>query len=534
MLAGLVWLVTMYELDVAGSYLNCPEGPGLTLDETFNASAGVFYIRGVQSLGLATLHPEATQDIWSFLPDHPPLGRLWLGLCHEITQAIFPPHEEQAAHFFNVTCARVGSASAFAALVFLVSICATSWYGALPGIVAGLSLVLMPRVFGHAHLASLETFVGLTYTAAALSVVHFWSGERPPTWKTACFTGMIFGLALLSKMQAVLLVVPIAGWAFCTLRKRSIVPLVLFFGTGLLVFFLGWPWLWTNPVSNLLAYFGQATDRIHLYTWYFGSRYLDTSVPWHYPWVMFLVTVPVGLHAVGFWQFVRGSVKPWQQKREQLILATCFFPLLVFSLPGVTVYDGARLFLICFPLWAILIGRGSQTILLGLQRKLSRKSATIAFLAFLSVQSLGLFLTRPCYLSYYNVLVGGVTGAEKLGLEINYWGDGVTRSLLEQAVQQVPAGADIYVSPVLHQLQLRELLAQSPVLQRHGVKLVPYDEKTSTDARYLLVFQRKADISKGLKSTLNSAKKLASTDRQGVVLAAIYDLSAKRSERPGP
>ena len=47
------------------------------------------------------------------------------------------------------------------------------------------------------------------------------------------------------------------------------------------------------------------------------------------------------------------------------------FPLVLFSLPHISVYDGARLFLVVFPLWAIFIGRGGAIAFEKLREKLS-------------------------------------------------------------------------------------------------------------------------------------------------------------------
>ena len=90
---------------------------------------------------------------------------------------------------------------------------------------------------------------------------------------------------------------------------------------------------------------------------YFGQVYADRDVPWHYPWFYFAVTVPVGLHLLGAWGLVRG----WRDRRADpfpLLLAGSIALFLVVFSTRVPVYDGERLFLVVFPLWAILIGRG--------------------------------------------------------------------------------------------------------------------------------------------------------------------------------
>ena len=69
-------------------------------------------------------------------------------------------------------------------------------------------------------------------------------------------------------------------------------------------------------------------------------------------------------------------------------------------------------------------------------------AATVAA-CFLTGQAWGLVEVWPCFLSYYNVAVGGLRGAERCGLELDYWGEAVTRDLLEQIVQTVPEGVTL-------------------------------------------------------------------------------------------
>ena len=50
-----------------------------------------------------------------------------------------------------------------------------------------------------------------------------------------------------------------------------------------------------------------------------------------------------------------------------------------------------------------------------------------SLVALLVAQGFGVVATYPFGLSYYNVLVGGLPGAERLGLEVTYWSDAVDR-----------------------------------------------------------------------------------------------------------
>ena len=68
---------------------------------------------------------------------------------------------------------------------------------------------------------------------------------------------------------------------------------------GVAVFFAGWPWLWLAPIARFQQYLASGTARQTLHVFYLGQVWNDRDVPWHYPWVMFAATVPVGLLVLG-------------------------------------------------------------------------------------------------------------------------------------------------------------------------------------------------------------------------------------------
>ena len=50
------------------------------------------------------------------------------------------------------------------------------------------------------------------------------------------------------------------------------------------------------------------------------------------------------------------------KEEGSLLLGTMIFVLALFSLPGTPVYDGVRLFLMVFPIWAIWVGIGARRL----------------------------------------------------------------------------------------------------------------------------------------------------------------------------
>src|SRR5205823_1826701 len=219
------------------------------------------------------------------------------------------------------------------------------------------------------------------------------SYERPTAAREFCIAalgGVLFGLALLTKVQALLLPIPVAVWALLRMRLRAL-PLLIVWGlAGLVVFFAFWPYLWSAPFDHLQAYLGRTTHRDKLYVWYFGEVFADRDVPWHYPWVMFLATVPIGLLLLGVWGLRRTDSKVRFASRECLLAGTIVVPLCIFSIPGVPVYDGERLFSFVFPLWAVLIGRGAEKARLWLAARCSPRIVTCSLAAFFAGQGYGL------------------------------------------------------------------------------------------------------------------------------------------------
>ncbi|MDB5387512.1 MAG: hypothetical protein JWM11_3158 [Planctomycetaceae bacterium] len=534
-------ILVVLMLDPAGDYPQTLAGPGLTLDEIFNTEIGV----AIADPFLAGNVPKLIQA-GRLLPDHPPLGRLWLGLAHEINLLIHPPTGEHDR--IVVACARTGSAAAFGLLAFLLGSVSSLWYGRMAGCGTALAIVLMPRVFGQAHIAALETVLNVTYAAAFLSLACWWkptsttnSALTPqfPRFRMIILCGVLFGLALLTKIQAVFIPIPVALWALMNWRWRAIWPLLLWVLVGLTVFFVGWPWLWLDPVGHVLNYLGHAKERPTIYVWYLGRQFADRDVPWHYPCMLFATTIPAGLHLLGLWGLLvktpgtlttnpvarssNGPVRNWLASREALIAGAILFPLFVFSLPGIAVYDGERLFSIVFPLWGLFIGRGLAAAYAWLARLMIPKLAGILLAGFLICQSPGLIRLSPCWLSYYNCLVGGLYGAEWLGFQTTYWGDSVTRELLFETANVVPAGSTIDFLPVQHPFQLAALESQCPILRTRQIKLRGFDERRPDPAKYLLVFQRRDYWPKDWPDGPQPYTLLSQVSREGVTLAALYE-----------
>ena len=96
-------------------------GPGLTIDESFNIQQGVYLVDAFAQHGPLMFSLSGANEVFGskdYLPDHPPLGRVILGVAHYLTSWCISGSESTA---YNVPAARLGSCFAFAMTVLLLT-----------------------------------------------------------------------------------------------------------------------------------------------------------------------------------------------------------------------------------------------------------------------------------------------------------------------------------------------------------------------------------------------------------------------------
>jgi 4-amino-4-deoxy-L-arabinose transferase-like glycosyltransferase len=486
--------------------------PGITIDEPLDVRPGRTYVATLWAQKWHFFDRDVVTSVFRDNAEHPPLGRWLLGMASTLGE----PFEAYLGgpDPFSVHAGRLAPALAFALLVALVSHTTAVRYGRAAGVVAGLSLLMMPRMFAHAHLGALDTFLCLFWTAALIAAERALLSGRPILGML--LAGLVWGLAILTKIHAWLLPPILLAYVLaCGVSVRRLLALAVWGVSGLVVFCAGWPWLWYDTADRLRAYFGTGVERAALLVQYFGQVYADRDVPWHYPWFYFAVTVPIGLHALGVFGLVRG-VRLRKVDAFPLLLAGAIVTFLVLFSTRVPVYDGERLFLVAFPLWSILIGAGFGAAWAG-QSRLWR----LILGALVAAQAYGLLALHPFGLSYYNLLVGGLPGAERLGLELTYWGDAVDGVLLGTLAQAARPGEAAALVPTLHHVQATACL--TPALKARQIELV--DQAAAPRAAWIVVYRRTAYWPRDLAKLLGQKPPVAIRARQGVWLSAIHERS---------
>jgi 4-amino-4-deoxy-L-arabinose transferase-like glycosyltransferase len=497
--------------------------PGITVDEPLYVRPGRMFVSTLWSKGWHFFDRDVVADVFRDNAEHPPLGRWILGTASTLGE----PFDAflGGPDTFSVHAGRLAPALAFAILVGLISHTTAVRYGNPSGFGAGIALLLMPRMFAHAHLGALDTLLCLFWTAALITAERALNSTRTPAWML--LAGMVWGLAILTKIHAWLLPPILLVYTLsCDRSPRRIGALAIWGVAGLVVFFAGWPWLWYDTIDRLRAYWGSNVDRTAILVQYFGRIYKDRDVPWHYPWFYFAATVPVGLHVLG----ALGSVRAWRMHTTDsfpLLVGGSIVAFLILFSTNVPAYDGERLFLVAFPLWSILIGLGFGMAWQWAGMRLARR---LVLLTLLAGQGYGLVALHPFGLSYYNALVAGLPGAERLGLELTYWGDAVDRVLLDELAHTARRGQTASLIPTLHHLQPQASMTPSLFLLQSDF----LREADAPRTDWLVVYRRPSYWNRDLPAMIGSGNPIAVRSRQGVWLSAVWPRVNQPADAGGP
>jgi len=482
---------------------------------------GKYLVTALRLQGLTFFTPANIRNNFPWTPSgppvHPPLGNWMLGCIHRLFDR---SADEPLA--VSVTASRFAPALAFGLLVLLVGLWTTRAEGRLAGTVAAAAVALVPRVFGHAHLAALDTFTSLFFVAAVLAVIE--ADRRGGRWWHFAAAGIAWGLAMLVRLHGVLVLPPVMVWLVWRRGWRALIGAGVWIAAGMATLLAGWPWLWLAPLAHLKQFLASGTGRQPIHVFYLGKVWAAHAVPWHYPVVTFLVALPLGLLLLG----ILGLWSEIRCRRDKpdvfLVIGAMCFLLAVFSWPGVPVYDGVRLFLPIFPFWAILVGMGAGWIVRHpVPKALTARTRVLALTIFLGLQGIGLIAYHPCYLSHYGLQVGGLSGAQRLGFELTYWGDAVQEPLLAEAARCVPGGT-VVLGPSLAPFQAPAIEMSSPSLARANTRLIGWDPsaKEAMQSRHAILYHRKADLGQS-GGVLLGGRVIGEYGKQGVWLARLIE-----------
>lgn len=382
------------------------------------------------------LSRDTVFEAWRWYPEripHPPLSRELGGLgwilAHRWVDAL--------------TAYRLAVMLAYAALTGWVAVF-TYWAtrARIAGLAAGLAVIAYPALFAHAHFAHTDLFLATFWFTSAASLAVF---ERTRSIGWLVTAGLLFGAAAATKFSGLLLAPVLVIWIVVRRPREALPALVIVFLCAAAVFMLVNPMMWIAPEVGLSDYFAAGTQRAanamtRLRTEYFGTIY-EYRPPFHYPWVWTLIVIPPGFLAavaVGLTTVRRH----WLASYCLLNMAVLYAALM---LPSAPMHDGVRLLLPVLGFQCVLVGVGVQRSVEILSRWLSSAGRpwveALTLIAVIAPAGAASARIHPYQLSYVNLFVGGVAGAEARGLEITNLKEVFSPSTVKDLEGIIPPGA---------------------------------------------------------------------------------------------
>jgi len=488
-------------------------GVGYAWDEAYYYEPSQLAARWLMGIleGSAPFDRESIDLYWRERSEHPSLPKLAEGLSLRLFESTLGP----------LRAMRLPAALFFGGTLALVFILGRRAWGRWEGLIAAVALAAMPRVFGHAHFASLEPPLQFVL---CLVTYCFLRGLESRPWAAAA--GVAFGAALATKINALLILPPLIIWGQLFARNRYVNNFFALVTLGPLAAVALWPWLWHDTVARLLDYARFFVEHQPTALYFLGRKwgYGDAVAPWYYPSTILVVTTPLTILALMLLGVTEAALAPRKRSFGLLFLLIAATAIGMASLPSAPKYDGERLFLGAYPFLALVAGGGAGR-LLGLVRRGSpepigekrwaRAGAVIALVVALEGASAA-WIYRPFFLSYFNPIVGGVAGAAARGFEVTYWGEVVNDEVLDRLNATLPPGARL--KPLaLHELCLlhhqrwghlrRDIILEAPP---------PYD--------FHLLLMRRGFFARPESALADSDRfpPLAEWRLRGVTLLALY------------
>jgi hypothetical protein len=470
------------------------------------------------------LSAQGISRYWEYNHEHPPLSKVWSGFVWLGARHIFD----------DLTAHRLGSILIVSVLIALLYLFVAQNYGRTAGLIAAVALLSMPRFFFHAHLAVIDVPV----TTMIFAVIYvFWLGHNHPELKWTLLLGLVWGLALATKINA-FFVPPMVllAWTLTFQRRRYLfIRLVLMGLIGVGVFLLSWPWLYHDVLNHLTGFVGfMTTDRLPVEQYYFGKIY--TPPPWHFPFIITIVVVPFSILVLS----AIGAVSLMRHREDRpfggLLLIAIFACLVIFATGLGQVFDNDRFMIPVFPYIAILAGIGFVRLVPVVERLLSNRRIQLSGQQLVSMMFIVVFVPHlllaydlyPHLLSYYSEGIGGAYGAKILGLETTYWCDSYSEVLsylnthAEQGAIVWAECHDVLAYDQLHGKLRPDLqLAEGPNAVS-AFPTVPLNPATFDKADYVIVQNRQSGFYYALREWMNARKPVYEFKYRRLRLVDVY------------
>jgi 4-amino-4-deoxy-L-arabinose transferase-like glycosyltransferase len=308
-------------------------------------------------------------------------------------------------------------------------------------------LVTMPRLVPEVSFALID---GPLVSLAIIAFASFVRAAETGSLGWSVLFGAALGSAMATKLTGWFFPLPYAVWLASTVLDRDRrwrwrqVAWAAFVAAGVLLLWnVGW---WGDVVAGVRGYFESNLTRrktIPIPILFLGVRY-DFSLPWYNTLVWTVLAVPAGTMVLGFFGAAASIVTVRADRFARLLLLQWLLLMVLRALPQAPGHDGTRQMIVSFAFLAMLAGWGLDLLGRALQVHRAHRWIVIALAISASGESVNsLFRYHPLELSYYSPLVGGLAGAERLGMEPTYFWDSLTPEVRRWLREETPVGRSV-------------------------------------------------------------------------------------------
>lgn len=293
------------------------------------------------------------------------------------------------------------------------------WRWSLAGV---LFLLIFPRLFAHSFFNVKDAVLVAAVMWAMYTMVRF---LNKPDWRWAVAHGLTSALAIDVRIVAVIIPALTLGWLVVRMvskgpaLRKTIIPVGAYLLTLALVMIAFWPYLWANPLKNLL----EAYRVMGSYEW--GGEVLlwgefihpMSGMPWYYLPSWMLITIPVG---VGVFFLIGAGLMVGKLRESALldwvVLSVFAAPAAMVILKDSVLYDDWRQLYFIYPAFAFIALAGAE----GLQRRFRNKKIVPALMGLTIVVGIAQMVRyHPLQHVFFNELAGT---SREVRFDQDYWG----------------------------------------------------------------------------------------------------------------
>jgi len=478
----------------------------------------------VQQQGLRPPAPNQLASRWNLLFDSRVIGWFWPFAREEphghppfyawvaLAGDVVTPWREPLAR------ARFGTMAMHALAAALVYLAIARRFGTVAGIVSATCWATSPQVFGLAHYATYDSLLNSLWILGTLTAIE--ATDRTVEGRKSkgmwVIVGVILGAAMSTKLSGYFLALPIAAAvAVQGFRRADIRGLILAGIVAIVAVYAINPSWWCEPIEGPIRFFRSNLTRgqtIAIETLYMGKVYITPkeSLPWSNTLVLTALTMPVltiAAAALGSFAGLRNSST---RRFIAILLVSWAVPTGLRAMPHTPGHDGVRQF---------VAGLGVLTVLAGIAVSAIHvrwmKAAWLVAIPVMAESVVSMALMMPVPLSYFSPVVGGLPGAQRLGMEPTYYWDGLTGNVLDWLNANTPPDRKI---------AFRGFPTSFLYLNRTGRLKPDVNPLTPGQYRWMVMQNRPGNWDKRDQAVVRDLKPAFVYEKFGVWLTAVYDM----------